>query len=93
MILYRILITIYNSKGIEYELSNLTDFEVSHNLYKGHLLVPHQIRETSRKRELVDDVKSYFDRWLQQILIVLIQGIFFGLHSSRFGRLIFDYLR
>lgn len=65
---------IYIQQGIEYELHRLTDFEVNHNLFKGHLLVPHQIKATSRKRELVDEVKVYFDRWLQQIRIVLLQG-------------------
>lgn len=47
---------------------------MKHMLYKGHLLVPHQIKDTSRKRELVEEVKSHFDRWLQQIRIVLMQG-------------------
>ncbi|KAG4073253.1 hypothetical protein HA402_008599 [Bradysia odoriphaga] len=58
---------------IEYQLDNLTDFEVSHKLFKGHLLVPHQIKATSRNRDLVDEVKKYFDRWLQRIAIVLLQ--------------------
>lgn len=70
----------------------MTDFEVSHNLYKGHLLVPHQIQETSQKRELVDDVKSYFDRWLQQIYIILTQGIIPFTHKHNLSS-IFDYLR
>lgn len=64
-----------HSQGVEYELENLTKFVVNHNLYKGHLLVPHQVKDTSCKRELVDEVKVHFDRWLQQISIVLIQGI------------------
>lgn len=71
------------SPGIEYELNHLIDFEVSHNLFKGHLLVPHQIKATSRKRELVDEVKHYFDRWLQQISICLIQGTVLWIASKR----------
>lgn len=67
-------------KGIEYQLENLMEFEVSHKLYKGHLLVPHQIKDTSRKRELVDEVKKYFDRWLQRIAIILTQGKFLVEH-------------
>lgn len=66
----------HSFQGIEYELENLTEFEVSHNLYKGRLLVPHQIKETSLRRDLVDEVKKYFDRWLQRIAIVLLQGKF-----------------
>lgn len=69
-----------NASGIEYDLEHLTNFEVSHNLFKGHLLAPHQIKATSRKRELVDEVKYHFDRWLQQISVVLIQGI---LHRNK----------
>lgn len=61
--------------GTDNTLTNIIKFEVNHNLYKGRLLVPHQITETSRNRNLVYEVESYFQRWMRQIQTVITQGI------------------
>lgn len=47
---------------------------MDNNLYKGHLLVSHQIDETSRKRNKVYEVERIFRHWMRQIQTVLTQG-------------------
>lgn len=49
-------------------------FHVEHNLYKGHLLVPHQIVESSRLPDRVHLVELHFTRWLRQMQKVITQG-------------------
>lgn len=49
-------------------------FYVDHNLYKGHLLVAHQIVESSRLPDRVHLVEVHFTRWLRQMQKVLTQG-------------------
>lgn len=55
-------------------LGNMVTFEVDHMLYKGHLLVPHQIVESSRLVDRVRQVEKYFSRWLRHMEIILVQG-------------------
>lgn len=55
-------------------LGNMVTFEVDHMLYKGHLLVPHQIEESSRIVSRVRQVELYFSRWLRYMEIILEQG-------------------
>lgn len=52
----------------------MVEFEVDHNLYKGHLLVPFQITESSRIATRVYVVELYFRRWLHKMQTVMIQG-------------------
>lgn len=61
-------------KSTDTTLGNMVTFEVDHMLYKGHLLVPHQIVESSRMIERVRQVETYFSRWLRFMEIILIQG-------------------
>uniref|UniRef100_A0A336MB49 CSON013031 protein n=1 Tax=Culicoides sonorensis TaxID=179676 RepID=A0A336MB49_CULSO len=42
-------------------------FEVPQNLYKGHMLVPYQILETSRNVDLVFEIEKHFNRWISKI--------------------------
>lgn len=60
--------------GTDDTLKNITEFSVSHNLYKGFLLAPHQIKESSQNRYRVYDIEIIFKRWLRKIQIVLTQG-------------------
>ncbi|XP_055386175.1 dynein axonemal heavy chain 8 [Condylostylus longicornis] len=53
---------------------NTLEFEVDQNLYKGHLLVPHEINETSKKVRLVRKVEKFFGEWMQLIEIVQVKG-------------------
>lgn len=46
-------------------------FEVSHELYKGFLLVPHQIEATSKRRDKVAEVEQAFSRWMKLIKEVI----------------------
>jgi dynein heavy chain len=43
-------------------------------LYKGHLLVQHQIEATSKKRDKVAEVEHAFEHWTKQIKTVVAQG-------------------
>lgn len=43
-------------------------------LYKGHLLVQHQIVESSRIQSRVQQVELYFSRWLRHMQMVITQG-------------------
>lgn len=52
----------------------MVEFEVNHELYKGHLLVMFQIVESSRLRDRVYKVEKYFLRWLRSMEIVITQG-------------------
>lgn len=49
-------------------------FEVDHMLYKGFLLVPHQIQESAMNPAKVAEIEIHFSRWLQQMEIALTQG-------------------
>lgn len=56
------------------DLDNRVFFDVSHELYKGHLLVPYQIKETSIRPNLVYEVEKSFRRWMRKTEIALLQG-------------------
>jgi dynein heavy chain, axonemal len=49
-------------------------FEVPHALFKGHLLVPHQIAASAKSRERVAKVEVTFNHWTRQILTAITQG-------------------
>lgn len=55
-------------------LSDVVNFEIDHNLYKGHLLAQHQIEETAQNRDLTKQVEKIFIRWLRQIEMILVKG-------------------
>lgn len=59
---------------LECILKQIVVFEVDHNLFKGYLLVPHQIGETALKRELVVQVERVFIKWMRQIKVILVIG-------------------
>lgn len=62
-------------KSTHHDLKTCTvKFDVDHNMFKGFLLVPHQIEETSRNRERVRIVENTFVSWLKQIKIVISHG-------------------
>lgn len=49
-------------------------FEVDHQLFKGFLLVAHQIEATSKRRDKVAEVENYFYQWMKQIKTVVVRG-------------------
>lgn len=55
-------------------IQNRIKFKICHNLYKGFLLVPHQIKETSLNRTRVKEVEKYFSMWLRIISVTLEKG-------------------
>lgn len=50
------------------------EFHVDQKLFKGHLLAPHQVEETSIKRDMVAQVEKYFEQWMKQIKGVIAHG-------------------
>lgn len=61
-------------KSTHHDLKTCTvKFDVDHNLFKGFLLAPHQIEETSKNRERVARVETAFG-WLKQIKVVISHG-------------------
>lgn len=50
------------------------NFEVSHELFKGFLLAPYQIEETSKRRDKVMEIEKAFYVWMKQISIVVGEG-------------------
>lgn len=63
-----------STSDTETTLANMVTFEVDHNLYKGQLLMPFQITESSRIYSRVKLVELYFCRWLRKIQMVITQG-------------------
>lgn len=59
---------------LESILKQIVEFEVDHDLFKGHLLAPFQIEETALKRELVIKVETIFIKWMRQIKMILVIG-------------------
>jgi dynein heavy chain, axonemal len=49
-------------------------FEVDNNLFKGFLLAPHQVEETSKRRDKVAEVEKAFYHWMKQIKVCVSQG-------------------
>lgn len=47
---------------------------MNHTLYKGFLLAPHQIEETSKRRDKVTEIEKAFSTWMKQIKVVLVEG-------------------
>lgn len=65
----------------------MVNFQVNHNLFKGFLLAPHQIKETSKKRDKVAEVEAAFNIWLKQIKSVISQGNQLASFTSECGPL------
>lgn len=49
-------------------------FNVDNALFKGHLLVQHQIEATSKKRDKVAEVEKQVILWYKQINLILAEG-------------------
>lgn len=60
--------------GTESDIQNRIHFEVDHDLYKGFLLAPHQIRATSKKRVKVLEIEAIFKKWMKQMEVAVIQS-------------------
>lgn len=56
------------------DIQNRIHFEVDHDLYKGFLLVPYQIRATSKKRVKVLEIETIFRKWMKQMEVAVIQS-------------------
>lgn len=50
------------------------NFKVDNQLFKGFLLVPHQIEATSKSRDKVQLVEKAYTTWIEQIKRVVAQG-------------------
>lgn len=61
-------------KSMDSDIRNRVGFQVTQELYKGHLLVMWQIQETARNRDLTYSVEKIFQRWMRKIQTVLTQG-------------------
>lgn len=55
-------------------VASQVDFPIDNQLFKGHLLVPHQIEASSKKRDKVTEVESAFKRWIKIIETIVVQG-------------------
>lgn len=62
------------SSDLEFILKQIVEFEIDHDLFKGHLLAPFQIEETALKKELVVKVEKIFIKWMRQIKMILVIG-------------------
>lgn len=49
-------------------------FEVNHDLFKGFLLAPHQIKATAKMKDKVAEVEKSFLVWIQQMERAATQG-------------------
>lgn len=58
----------------EYSLLHRVIFHVPHELYKGHLLAPHQVAQTARNRELATKVEKTFALWMKQMEAVITES-------------------
>ena len=61
-------------KASEATASTRVNFEVSHELFKGFLLVKYQIETSSKDVNRVRLVERYFSAWLRQIQGILVEG-------------------
>lgn len=61
-------------KSSEATASSRVNFEVSHELFKGFLLVKFQIENSSKDVNRVRLVERYFGQWLHQIQGILVEG-------------------
>lgn len=61
-------------KASEETVASRVNFEVSHQLFKGRLLVKWQIEESSKNIPRVRMVEQYFSKWLRQIQGILVEG-------------------
>lgn len=65
----------HSRSGIHHDIATCNiSFHVNHDLFKGFLLVPHQIEATSKRRDKVAEVEKTFSVWMKQIKIVVVQG-------------------
>lgn len=61
-------------KSSEATVSSMVNFEVSHELFKGLLLVRFQIEASSKDVKRVRLVERYFGQWMRQIQSILVEG-------------------
>lgn len=61
-------------KSSEATVSSRVNFDVSHELFKGFLLVKFQIEASSRDESRVRLVEKYFSLWMRQIQGILVEG-------------------
>lgn len=61
-------------KSSESTVSSMVNFEVSHELFKGLLLVRFQIEASSKDIKRVRLVERYFGQWMRQIQSILVEG-------------------
>lgn len=59
---------------LESILKQIVEFDVDHDLFKGHLLASFQIEETALNRDLVMKVEQSFTKWMRQIKMILVIG-------------------
>lgn len=62
-------------KGTDNNIENRIVFEVDNMLFKGHLLVPFQIQESSKIKKRVAQVEEAFKMWMRQMQYAIQQGI------------------
>ncbi|XP_017155681.1 dynein heavy chain 8, axonemal isoform X2 [Drosophila miranda] len=70
------ILNMYNTflKSSEATVSSRVLFDVSHDLFKGFLLVRWQIEASSKIVTRVRLVERYFEQWLRQIQGILVEG-------------------
>lgn len=70
------ILNMYNTflKSSEATVSSRVNFDVSHELFKGFLLVRWQIEASSKIVTRVRLVERYFEQWLRQIQGILVEG-------------------
>ncbi|XP_046868615.1 dynein axonemal heavy chain 5-like [Drosophila willistoni] len=70
------ILNMYNTflKSSDTTVSTLVNFDVSHELFKGFLLVRWQIEASSKIVSRVRLVERYFQQWLRQIQSILVEG-------------------
>lgn len=60
--------------GTDNNIENRLIFKVDNMLFKGYLLVPHQIIESSKIKKRVVDVEEAFKMWMRQMQYAIQQG-------------------
>uniref|UniRef100_A0A1A9WR67 AAA+ ATPase domain-containing protein n=1 Tax=Glossina brevipalpis TaxID=37001 RepID=A0A1A9WR67_9MUSC len=61
-------------RSSEATVSSRVNFDVSHELFKGFLLVKYQIEASSKDMNRVRSVERYFGQWMRQIQGILVEG-------------------
>lgn len=69
-----LIISIKLYEGTDNTIENRLIFEVDNMLFKGFLLVPHQIIESSKIKKRVVDVEEAFKMWMRQMQYAIQQG-------------------